>query len=100
MSHENPAEPPYIDRPDLPTVFANRFRLLHWDGHSAYLELAETRPKLSGPNQSTLAIFPVARLALSPAVALDLHSSLSQMLTSLEQQGVLKHALPEPTKKQ
>jgi hypothetical protein len=94
MSDEPATELPYVDRPEVQEVFADQIRLTHFDGFSVRLEFAVVRPQAIGQNRAESRVYPVARLALSPMAAISLKDQLAQLVTLLEQQGVLRRVMP------
>jgi hypothetical protein len=91
---------PYVDVPTLAETVADQVRMVHFDGYSVRLELAVARPYVTGPNQSSQALYPCARIVLSPISAAVLHEQLGALLSVLEQQGTLKRMAPTSGKKQ
>jgi hypothetical protein len=100
MAKESTVELPYVDRPEVQEIYADQIRLTHFDGYSVRLEFAVVRPALAGPNLAASTLYPVARLALSPHAALNLKEQLDQLVSLLEQQGVLRRLSPSTTSKQ
>ena len=100
MSDEPVTELPYVDRREIQEIFADQIRLIHFDGYSVRLEFTVVRPRLAGPNRAEASIYPAARLALSPHAAISLKEQLDQLVTSLEQQGVLRRIAPSTTSRQ
>ena len=99
MSHEVPL-PLYQDDPSVREVFANHTRLVHFDNGLFYVELTVARPAMIGENQAQVTQVPAARLVLTPQAVFGLHSTLSNLIASLEQNGALKriaapHATPQ-----
>jgi hypothetical protein len=99
MEH-TPVEIPYEDLPELAETFADHVRLIHFDGQTVRVELAVSRPAISGPNQSTPTIYPACRLVLTTLCAANLKDQLTQILTALEKNGVIKRVEPGPTTRQ
>ncbi len=91
---------PYVDRPELQEIYADQIRLIHFDGYSVRLEFAVVRPHLAGPDRAESAIYPAARLTLSPHAAISLKDQLVALVAMLEQQGVLRRITPASTAQQ
>ena len=89
----------YKDDPAVREIFADCLRLANFDG-TVKLEFAVARPEMTqlGVTQPTL--YPAARLVVTLPVALELHRLLTQMIQSLEQQGVMKRRVPSADTKQ
>ena len=100
MSNEPVTEPIYLDRPEVQETYVDQVRLTHFDGHSVRLEFTVNRPQLAGPNRAEVRTYPAARLVLAPQVAINLKEQLEQLLTLLEQQGVLRRMVPSTSSKQ
>jgi hypothetical protein len=100
MEAEKPKQLPYVDRVDVSEVFSDQIRLTHWHGHSVRVEFAVGRPSVTGPNQSEMTIYPVARLVLSPKAAIALHHQLSTVVAALKKQGIVKQLAPSSGTKQ
>jgi len=91
-----PAEQPrvmfrYVDRPDCIETFADSIVGLLFDGQSLRLEFAVSRldeKKPDGP--LTGRRYPVCRLVLSPAAAMDLINKMQQVAAGLAQAGLVK----------
>jgi hypothetical protein len=100
MENEQPKKLPYIEDASVSEVFADHVRITHFDGYSVRLELAVSRPHMTGPNQAASAIYPCARLVLTPLAAMALQRQLSELLAALEKQGRIKRLAPSSNKKQ
>jgi hypothetical protein len=100
MENEQPKKLPYIEDASVSEVFADQVRITHFDGYSVRLELAVSRPHMAGPNQAASAIYPCARLVLTPLAAMTLQRQLSELLAVLEKQGRIKRLAPSSNKKQ
>ncbi len=91
-----PAEPPrvmfrYVDRPDCSETFADSIVGLMFDGQSLRLEFGVSRldeKKPDGP--LTGRRYPVCRLVLPPAAAMDLINKMQQVAAALTQAGLVK----------
>lgn len=94
------SEPVYVDRPEVQEIYSDQVRLTHFDGYSVRLEFAVTRPQLAGQNRAESKVYPAARLVLSPHTAINLKEQLDQLVSLLEQQGVLRRTVPSTTSKQ
>jgi hypothetical protein len=86
----------YVDRPDCTETFADAITGISFDGQTLRLEFSvsrmdETKPKtpLTGRR------YPVCRLVLPPAAAVDLMQKMQQVTAALVQSGYLK-ATPRP----
>jgi hypothetical protein len=78
--------PVYVDRPDLPEIFADSLHTIVWDGHSLRLELCVTRYQNEPSTAAAEARrHPVARLVLTPALAADLTQRLQQTMQAIRQ---------------
>jgi hypothetical protein len=100
MSSEPTTEMPYVDRPEVQEIYADQVRLIHFDGYSVRLEFAVMRPRVAGPDRAEASIYPSARLALPPHVAINLKEQLDQLVAKLEEQGVLRRIAPSTTSRQ
>ncbi|HEX9140556.1 MAG TPA: hypothetical protein VF848_12255 [Steroidobacteraceae bacterium] len=96
----DPTQVPYVDLPDLAERYVDQVRLTHFDGQTVRVEFAVSRPHVVQANRSESALYPVARLVMSPFCALALQEQLSQLLRVMEQSGVIKRVSPSPTAKQ
>src|ERR1700691_1693062 len=94
MELEKSKELPYVDRIDIEEVFADQIRFVQFDGYSVRIEFAVTRPHVTGQNQAESTLYPAARLVLSPVAAVTLQSQLSELVSALEKQGLLKRLGP------
>jgi hypothetical protein len=97
---EQPKELPYIEDGSISEVYADQVRLSHFDGYSIRVELAVARPHVTGQNQTASAVYPCARLVLSPMVAWALQQQLSALIADCEKKGLLKRLSPSSDKKQ
>jgi hypothetical protein len=86
----DPTQLPYADLPDLREVFVDQARMTVVDGYCVKIELAVARPRLIGPNQSQMTLYPCARLVLSPLAAAALKEQLDNIIPILEQNGVIR----------
>jgi hypothetical protein len=93
-------ELPYVDLPDVAESFSDQLRVIHWDGQTARIEFAVSRPRVVGPNRAEMTVYPAARLVLTPAALVSLHERLSELVAKLEREGVLKRVLPGPSQRQ
>ena len=100
MESQQPKELPYIDRPDVEEVFADKIQLTHWDGYSIRIELAVTRPHVTGQNQTQGTVYPAARIVLTPMAGLALREQLSSLISMFEKQGMVKRVAPSSGEKQ
>ena len=81
----------YIDRPDVAEMFADSVSGLVFDGQSLRLEFAVTRLDEVKPDTPiTGRRYPVSRLVLSPAAALELVSRMQQIGAVLAPAGAAK----------
>ena len=90
----------YVDRPEVQETFADQVRLIHFDGYTVRMEFAVVRPHLAGQDRAESRIYPVARLALAPHAVISLKEQLVQLVSALEQQGVLRRVAPSTSSKQ
>lgn len=87
----------YVDRPECIETFADSIVGLLFDGQSLRVEFAVSRldeKKPDGP--LTGRRYPVCRLVLPPAAAMDLINKMQQVAAGLAQAGLVK-AHGEPT---
>ncbi len=92
---------PYHDRPELSETFVDTVRLTHWDGHTARIEFAVTRPLVGPePNASNPIQYPVARLVLPPIAVAELFQQLAILVRKFEQDGLIKRISPGSDLKQ
>jgi hypothetical protein len=86
----------YVDRPDVTETFADAVSGLVFDGQTLRIELAVTRLDEVRPNSPiTGRRYPVCRLTLPPAAAMDLINRMQQIGAALVQAGAAK-ATPRP----
>jgi hypothetical protein len=100
MTPEKPVELPYKDLPDLNETFADQVRVIHFDGQTLRIELAVSRPLMTGQNQVAMTQYPSVRLVLTPFAAVNLRDGLVNILSQMEASGILKRVASEPTTKQ
>ena len=87
----------YVDRPDCMETFADSIVGMLFDGQSLRLEFGVSRldeKKPDGP--LTGRRYPVCRLVLPPAAAMDLINKMQQVATALAQAGLVKPQEPTP----
>ncbi len=85
----------YIDRPDVSETFADAISGLVFDGQTLRIEFAVTRLDEVKPNTAiTGRRYPICRLALPPAAAIDLINRVQQIGAALGQAGVARTAPP------
>jgi hypothetical protein len=95
-SAQRSMEPPkidfrYVDRPECLETFADSLTGLLFDGQALRLEFGVSRldeRKPDGP--LTGRRYPVCRLVLPPAAAMDLISKIQQVAAALAQAGLVK----------
>jgi hypothetical protein len=81
----------YVDRPDCIEAFADSINSLNYDGQSLRIEFGVTRLDEIKPNSPmTGRRYPISRLVLSPAAAIDLINKMQQVATALVQAGLVK----------
>jgi hypothetical protein len=86
----------YLDRPDCLETFADSITGLTFDGQALRIEFAVTRVDAVKPNTPmTGRRYPVCRLVLPPAAAIDLINKMQQTAAALTQAGVVK-VTPKP----
>jgi hypothetical protein len=86
----------YIDRPDVTETFADAVSGLVFDGQTLRIEFAVTRLDEVKPNTPiTGRRYPVCRLALPPAAAIELINRMQQIGAALGQAG-LARTVPRP----
>jgi hypothetical protein len=103
MSTEQPQQPAtqslqlqYVDRPEVSETFADFVHRIQFDGQTLRLEFAVTRlDEHRPPAPATGKRYPVCRLVLSNAAAIDLMNKMQQITAGLIKAGVLK-AEPVP----
>jgi flavin-binding protein dodecin len=83
----------YIDRPDVVETFADSVSGLVFDGQTLRIDFAVTRLDDVKPNAPLSGRrFPVCRLALPPAAAIELINRMQQIGVALGQAGVARPA--------
>lgn len=87
----------YIDRPEVSETFADAITGLVFDGQTLRIEFAVTRLDEVKPNTPiTGRRYPICRMALPPATAIDLINRMQQIGAALGQAGVAR-AVPRST---
>ena len=85
------ALPKYVERIDLPEVFADLLESVVFDGTTLRMEFVVKRVDESAPKGERFATrTPVCRLVLPAAGFLDLHNKLNRLASTLEKQGILR----------
>jgi len=85
----------YVDRPDVTETFADSISGLVFDGQTLRVEFAVTRLDEVKPNTAiTGRRYPICRLALPPAAAIDLINRMQQIGAALGQAGVARTVPP------
>jgi len=88
-----PATIRYIDRPDVTETFADAVSGLVFDGQTLRVEFAVTRlDEVKANAPITGRRYPVCRLTLPPAAAIDLINRMQQVGVALGQAGVARAA--------
>jgi hypothetical protein len=83
----------YVDRPDVSETFADAISGLVFDGQTLRIEFAVTRlDEVKANAPITGRRYPICRLALPPATAVDLINRMQQIGNALGQAGVVKAA--------
>ena len=82
-----PAEPTYIDRPDLAETFADKAHRLTFDGRTLRIEFCVERPT---DEAGAKAASPVCRLVLDLDGAVDLFNKINTLQAAMESRGVIK----------
>jgi len=98
MQKKPPIQTTFIDRPELAETFADSIHSFSFDGQTMRVEFCTTRfdePKPPAP--PTAKQYPVSRLVLPPATAIDLFNKLQQLMSALEKSGALRRE-PTPAK--
>jgi hypothetical protein len=96
---QKPAEIPYVNDMSVREIFVDTARMVSFNGAMVHIELAVTRPEVTGENQSKSSHVPVARLVLTPFAAQALQEYLKNILTSMENSGALRRvSAPAPLK--
>lgn len=81
----------YVDRPECLETYADTLTSLLYDGQVLRLEFGVSRLDERKPDAPwTGRRYPVCRLVLPPAAAIDLINKLQQMATALAQSGATK----------
>jgi hypothetical protein len=90
----------YIDRPELPEVFADFVHRIQFDGQTLRFEFGVTRiEEQQPPATPTGKRYPACRLVLSATAAVDLMNKMQQITASLIKAGVLKADAPKAPEK-
>lgn len=85
----------YVDRPDCLETFSDSISSLFFDGQSLHVEFAVTRPDVSAAGAPTTALrYPVCRMVLPPAAAIDLINKMQQIGAAMAQSGFVKVTPP------
>ena len=82
-----PAEPTYVDRPDLSETFADKAHRLTFDGRTLRMEFCVERPTDETGGKATS---PVCRLVLDLDGAVDLFNKINTLQAAMESRGVIK----------
>jgi hypothetical protein len=86
----------YVDRPELPEVFADFVHRIQFDGQTLRFEFGVTRiEEQQPPAAPTGKRYPACRLVLSATAAVDLMNKMQQITASLVKAGVLKADAPK-----
>lgn len=103
MAEATAAAPPptatvrYVDRPDCLETFADSITAVTFDGQTLRLEFAVTRMDDVKPSTPVSGRrYPVCRLVLQPASAVDLINRMQQVGAALTKAGIVKPAAPQP----
>lgn len=81
----------YVDRPDVAETFADSVSGLVFDGQTLRIEFAVTRLDEVKPGAAiTGRRYPICRLVLPPAAAVDLINRMQQIGAALTQAGVVR----------
>jgi hypothetical protein len=86
----------YRDDGSVREIYADSTRLVNFDGQTMHIELTVNRQVVVGENKSEPVIIPAARLVLPLGTAAQLRDFLTNVLTNLERQGVLKRVAAQP----
>jgi hypothetical protein len=86
----------YVERPELPEVFADSLHAVTWDGQTLRLEFCVTRYPEAVPAGAAAEAkrFPACRLVLTAPGAAALYNRLQQTVAALTQAGVIGKAPP------
>jgi hypothetical protein len=80
-----------VDRPDLVETFSDSIRSVTFDGQTLRLLFCATRLDQASPADAPNAKqYPVCRLVLTPPAAVDLFNKFRQIMSIMEQSGVIK----------
>jgi len=91
-----PLKTTYVDRPEVQEVFANHVRMVMVSDGVVHLELCTTHvDDLQPPEVPTGKMYPTVRVAMPVSAAAMLHAHLTQHLTELEKQGMVKREGPQ-----
>ena len=95
-SEPQPMAVHFIDRPECLETFADSISGLFFDGQTLHVEFAVTRLQAPGPagEPTTGRRYPVCRMVLPPAAAIDLINKMQQIGSALTRAGVAKIAPP------
>jgi hypothetical protein len=91
MSTTIEATATFIDKVDVPEIFADQMRSVAIGDNVVRIELCSTRfEMLQASRPPSAKVSPAVRLALTVPAAVALHAALSDQLAGLEKQGLLK----------
>jgi hypothetical protein len=81
----------YVDRPEVTEVFADFVHRIQFDGQTLRFEFCVSRVEEQQPSAAASGTrYPVCRLVLSTAAAVDLMNKMQQITANLVKAGVLK----------
>jgi hypothetical protein len=95
QQQQQPSPARYVDVPGLSEIFADSLHTMVWDGATLRIEFCITRFAEAPPAGSDGAKrFPVCRMVLTSAAAVDLFNRLQQTMAALAQAGVVSQQKP------
>jgi hypothetical protein len=89
----------FHDRTDVSETFADSVHGLIFDGQTMRIEFCTTRMNApQPPADPTATQYPVCRLVLPPAAAIDLFNRMQQIMQALEKDGkITRNQIPSQT---
>jgi hypothetical protein len=87
----------FVDLPNLSETFADSIHTMVWDGQTVRVEFCVTRfPDQAASSNNEAQRYPVSRLVMTSALAVDLFNRLQQTMAALAQAGVVQKTPPVP----
>jgi len=85
----------FVDRPEVSETFADSLRTVTFDGQTMRIDFCVSRvDKSKAPDPPTIRQYPACRLVLTPEAGFELFKKLEQLLSKLEEDGVIKKMEP------